>query len=87
LNTISTLPNFDGKTSKGITLNSSLKDIEAAYGKPVVAPNRTKDNAKAWSYDEGVIFWIKRSRFLKRFQGIEKIVIFNNSWRRSYKGK
>ena len=81
LNTISTLPNFDGKTSKGITLQSSLTDIEAAYGEPIVAPNRTKDNAKAWVYDEGVIFWLKRSKFLKRFEGIEKIVIENNSWR------
>jgi len=87
LNTISALPNFDGKTSKGITLQSSLDDIEAAYGEPIVAPKRTKDNAKVWAYDQEVIFWLKRSKFLKRFQGIEKIVIYNNSWRWKEKKK
>ncbi|MCP5064776.1 MAG: hypothetical protein GY936_20315 [Ignavibacteriae bacterium] len=87
LNTIRTLPNFNGKTSNGITLNSSLEDIEEAYGEPNVAPYRTKDNAETWSYDEGVIFWLKRSRYLKRFKGIDKIVIYNNSWRWKEKKK
>ena len=88
LNTISTLPNFDGRTSKGITLKSSLEDIEATYGQPVVASSTTKDKAKVWVYDEGVIFWLKRSRFLKRFEKIDKIVIHdNNQWRWKEKKK
>ena len=79
LNTISTLPNFDGKTAKGITLNSSLKDIEETYGQPVVAPGRTMYTAKVWVYDGGVDFWLKRSRFFKGFDGIDKIVIHDNN--------
>lgn len=82
LNTISTLPNFDGKTSRGITLRSSLQDIEAVYGSPLVEPGKTKDNAITWTYD-GVIFWLKRSRILNRFDGIDKIVIYDKSDRRS----
>lgn len=82
LNTISTLPNFDGNTSKGITLRSSLQDVEKIYGSPLVAPGRTKDNAKTWAYD-GVIFWLKRSWISDWFDGIETIVIFDKSFRRS----
>jgi hypothetical protein len=82
LNTISTLPNFDGKTSRGITLRSSLQDIEAVYGSPLVAPGKTKDNANTWVYD-GVIFWLKRSWILNRFDGIDKIVIYDKSYQRS----
>lgn len=82
LNTISTLPNFNGKTSRGITLRSSLQVIEAVYGSPLVEPGKTKDNATTWAYD-GVIFWLKRSRILNRFDEIEKIVIYDRSYRRS----
>ena len=82
LNTISTLPHFDGKTSRGITLTSSLQDIEAVYGSPLLAPGKTKDNAKTWAYD-GVIFWLKRSGIFNRFDGIDKIVIYDKSFRRS----
>ncbi len=82
LNTISTLPNFVGKTSKGITLRSSLRDIEKIYGSPLVGPGRTKDNAKSWVYD-GVIFRLKRSWISSRFDGIDKIVIYDKSFRRA----
>jgi hypothetical protein len=84
LNTIMTLPNFDGKTSKGITLRSSLQDIEKTYGLPLVGPGKTKDNATTWVY-EGVIFWLKRSWISNRFDGIDKIVIYDKSFRRSKK--
>jgi hypothetical protein len=78
LNTISTLPNFDGKTSKGITLRSSLQDIEKTYGLPLVGPGKTNDNAKTWVYD-GVIFWLKRSWISNSFGGIDKIVIYESA--------
>lgn len=84
LNTISTLANFDGNTSKGISLQSSLEDVEKIYGLPLVAPGRTKDNATTWVYD-GVIFWINRSWIFNLFDEIEKIVIFDESFRRSKK--
>jgi len=84
LNTISTLPNFDGKTSKGITLRSSLQDIEKTYGLPLVAPGKTKDNAKTWAYD-GVIFWLKRPWISNWFDRIDQIVIYDKSFRRSKK--
>jgi len=84
LNTISTLPNFDGKTSRGITLRSSLQDIEKVYGSPLVAPGKTKDNATTWVYD-GVIFWLKRSSISSWFDGIDKIVIYDKSFRTSKK--
>jgi hypothetical protein len=84
LNTISTLPNFDGKTSKGITLRSSLQDIETTYGLPLVGPGKTKDNATTWVYD-GVIFWLERSRISNSFDRIDKIVIYDKSFRRSKK--
>jgi len=80
ISTFSTLPHFDGKTSRGITLTSSLQDIEAVHGSPLVAPGKTKDNAKAWVYD-GVIFWLKRSGIFNRFDGIDKIVIYDKSFR------
>jgi len=83
-NTVVTLPNFDGKTSRGITLRSSLQDIEKVYGSPIVEPGRTKDNAKTWVYD-GVIFWLKRSWISNWFDGIDKIVIYDKSFRRSKK--
>ncbi len=82
LNTISTLPNFGGKTSRGITLRSSLQDVERIYGSPFVAPGRTKDNAKTWVYD-GVIFWLKRSWIFNWFDEIDKIVIYDKSFRRA----
>jgi len=83
-NTVITLPNFDGRTSRGITLRSSLQDIEKIYGSPIVEPGRTKDNAKTWVYD-GVIFWLNRSRISTWFDGIDRIVIYDKSFRRSKK--
>jgi hypothetical protein len=84
-NTFATLPNFDGKTSRGITLRSSLEDIEKVYGSPIVEPGRTKDNAKTWVYDDGVIFWLKRSWIPNWFDEIDEIVIYDKSFRRSKK--
>jgi len=68
VNTIMTLPNFTGSTLKGISLSSSLIDIEKKYGKnPEVHPKKTKDTAMVWAYPEsGVIFWFKKSLVSKR---------------------
>ncbi len=52
------------------------------YGSPFVAPGRTKDNAKTWVYD-GVIFWLKRSWIFNWFDEIDKIVIYDKSFRRA----
>jgi Domain of unknown function (DUF4309) len=82
LNTITTMPSFNGKTSKGITLRSSLQDIEKTYGSPLVEPGKTKDNATTWVYD-GVIFWFERSWISTSFDRIDKIVIYDKSFRRS----
>jgi Domain of unknown function (DUF4309) len=84
-NTLTTLPNFDGKTSRGITLKSSLEDIEKVYGSPIVPPGRRKDNAKTWVYDDGVIFWLKKSWISDWFDEIDQIVIYDRSFRRSKK--
>lgn len=80
LNTIITLPNFSGKTSRGITLRSSLDDVRATYGFPVLAPGQTIRNAPVWSYPEhGVIFWLKRGWFFRRPVGIDRIVIYRSA--------
>jgi hypothetical protein len=79
LNTISSLPNFKGKTSQGISLESSLEDIERTYGEPDVATSKTKYTAKAWAYPKcGVIILFKKSLSKETFPGIDKIVIYKD---------
>lgn len=85
LNTVTTLPNFGGKTSRGITLRSSLDDIKATYGSPDIAPGQTIKTSQVWTYPEhGVIFWLRRSWLLKRPVGIDRIVIYRDPRRPSW---
>ncbi len=77
LNTVITLPNFGGKTSRGISLRSSLDEVRETYGYPDVAPGETINNAKVWTYpDHGVVFWLRRGWLLNRPMGIDRIVIY-----------
>jgi hypothetical protein len=77
VNTISTLPNFRGQTSRGITLRSSLNDIRATYGQPELPPGQTIKKALVWTYPEhGVIFWLKQRWLFATPAGVEKIVIW-----------
>ncbi len=78
LNTISTLPNYGGMTSQGLSLASSLEDIETIYGEPVVDPRTGKYSEKAWTYpNAGLIVWFKPCLSESAFPGIDKIVIFS----------
>ena len=80
VNTISTLPNFGGQTSRGITLRSSRKDVRATYGEPERPPGQSLKRSIVWTYPHhGVIFWFKHAWFSREPNTIEKIVIWKST--------
>ncbi|MCK5708001.1 MAG: DUF4309 domain-containing protein [Candidatus Aureabacteria bacterium] len=76
LNTIITLNTFKGKTSKGISLDSSLEDVERIYGTPKLESSKNKNDSKYWIYPkEGIVFWLDNSKSSNNKRCIKKIVI------------